>query len=60
MKIFTLSPSEFAFGFESCKKCYYDKIANNLKYSSFFPPVFAHLDIHHFSFRFTSWRNESC
>jgi len=45
MKVFTLSPSEFAFGFEGCKKCYYDKIVNNLKYSSFFPPVFSLLDI---------------
>ena len=45
MKVFTLSPSEFAFGFEGCKKCYYDKIVNNLKYASFFPPVFSLLDI---------------
>tara|TARA_Y100000590_G_scaffold441295_1_gene567768 strand:- start:145 stop:843 length:699 start_codon:yes stop_codon:yes gene_type:complete len=45
MKVFTLSPSEFAFGFEGCKKCYYDKMVNNLKISSFFPPVFALLDI---------------
>ena len=45
MKIFTLSPSEFAFGFEGCKKCYFDKIVNDLKYQTFFPPVFGLLDI---------------
>jgi len=45
MKIFTLSPGEFAFGFEGCKKCYFDKIVNGLKYQTFFPPVFSLLDI---------------
>ena len=45
MKIFTLSPSEFAFGFDGCKKCYFDKMVNNLKYQTFFPPVFSLLDI---------------
>ena len=34
--IINFSPSEFAFGFEGCKKCYYDKKINKLELKSFF------------------------
>ena len=42
--IFNYSPSEFAFAFENCKKCYYDKKINGIELKTFFPPVFNKLD----------------
>ena len=44
-KIFNFSPSEFAFGYERCKRCYYDQKVNNIKVSLPFPPVFSKLDV---------------
>ena len=38
-----LSPSDFAFGFDQCKKCYYDKIVNKVKLNGMFPSVFQNL-----------------
>ena len=35
---------EFAYGFEGCKKCYYDKKINNIELKSFFPPIFNTFD----------------
>ena len=42
--IINFSPSEFAFGFEGCKKCYYDKKINKSELKSFFPPIFNTFD----------------
>lgn len=42
--ILNYSPSEFAYGFEGCKKCYYDKKINNIEFKSFFPPIFNTFD----------------
>ena len=42
--VFNYSPSEFAYGFEGCKKCYYDKKINNIELKSFFPPIFNTFD----------------
>ena len=39
-----LSPSDFAFGFDQCKKCYYDKIVNKVKLNGMFPSVFSKFD----------------
>ena len=44
-KIFNFSPSEFAFGYAGCKRCYYDQKVNNIKVSLPFPSVFSKLDI---------------
>ena len=43
--IFNFSPSEFAFGYAGCKRCYYDQKVNNIKVSLPFPSVFSKLDI---------------
>ena len=45
MKIFNYSPSEFAFGFESCKRCYYDKKVNKIEIKLPFPSIFSKFDI---------------
>ena len=44
-KIYNFSPSEFAFGYAGCKRCYYDQKVNNVKVSLPFPSVFSKLDI---------------
>ena len=44
-KIYNFSPSEFAFGYAGCKRCYYDQKVNNIKVSLPFPSVFSKLDI---------------
>jgi CRISPR/Cas system-associated exonuclease Cas4 (RecB family) len=44
-KIYTFSPSEFAFGHAGCKRCYYDQKVNGIKVSVPFPSVFSKLDI---------------
>ena len=43
-KIFNFSPSEFAFGFESCKRCFYDKKVNGIELKTFFPAMFSKFD----------------
>ena len=44
-KIYTFSPSEFAFNYAGCKRCYYDQKVNNIKVSLSFPSIFSKLDI---------------
>jgi hypothetical protein len=41
---FNFSPSEFAFGFQNCQKCYYDKKVNGIELKTYFPPVFNKID----------------
>ena len=41
MNTFILSPSDFAFGFDQCKKCYFNKIVNKLVLRTGFPSVFS-------------------
>jgi hypothetical protein len=43
-KIFNFSPSEFAFGFENCQKCYYDKKVHGIEIRLPFPSIFSKLD----------------
>ena len=43
-KIFNFSPSEFAFGFENCKRCFYDKKVNGIELKTFFPAMFSKFD----------------
>ena len=43
-KIYQFSPSEFAFGYSGCKRCYYDLKVNNIKIQTGFPSIFAKLD----------------
>ena len=43
-KMFNFSPSEFAFGFESCKRCFYDKKVNGIELKTFFPSMFSKFD----------------
>ena len=43
-RIFNFSPSEFAFGFENCQKCYYDKKVHGIDVKVPFPSIFSKLD----------------
>ena len=43
-RIFNFSPSEFAFGFESCQKCYYDKKVYGIELRTPFPAIFSKFD----------------
>ena len=42
--MFNFSPSEFAFGFQNCQKCYYDKKINGIEFKPYFPPIFNKFD----------------
>ena len=44
---FNFSPSEFAFGFEGCKKCFYDRKVNKLELKTAFPSIFSKIDLVH-------------
>ena len=44
MKDLIFSPSEFAFGYSACKRCYYDLKIDNLRVSTPFPSIFSKLD----------------
>ena len=39
-KPYLFSPSEFAFGYSGCKRCYYDLKVNNIKINVGFPTIF--------------------
>ncbi len=41
---YIFSPSEFAFGYSGCKRCYYDLKINNIKINFGFPTVFSKID----------------
>ena len=43
-KIINYSPSEFAFGFEACNSCYYDKKINGIELKVPFPAIFSKMD----------------
>ena len=43
-RIFNFSPSEFAFGFENCQKCYYDKKVHGIEIKVPFPSIFSKFD----------------
>jgi len=43
-EMFNFSPSQFAFGYESCKKCFYDKKVNGIELKVFFPAIFSKFD----------------
>ncbi len=45
LKNYIFSPSEFAFGYGGCKRCYYDLKVNNLKIQTGFPSIFSKLDL---------------
>ena len=38
------APSEFAFGYSGCKRCYYDLKNENIRVSTAFPSIFSKLD----------------
>ena len=42
--IINYSPSEFAFGFEACNSCYYDKKINGVELKVPFPGIFSKMD----------------
>lgn len=42
--IINYSPSEFAFGFEACNSCYYDKKINGIELKVRFPGIFSKMD----------------
>ena len=44
---FNFSPSEFAFGFEGCQKCFYDRKVNKLELKTAFPAIFSKIDLVH-------------
>ena len=44
MKELIFSPSEFAFGYSGCKRCYYDLKNDNLRVSTAFPSIVSKLD----------------
>ena len=44
LKTYTFSPSEFAFGYSGCKRCYYDLKVNKLKINFGFPTIFSKID----------------
>ena len=44
IKDLIFSPSEFAFGYSACKRCYYDLKIDNLRVSTPFPSIFSKLD----------------
>ncbi len=41
---YIFSPSEFAFGYAGCKRCYYDLKKNNIKINLGFPTIFSKID----------------
>ncbi len=44
LKPYLFSPSEFAFGYSGCKRCYYDLKVNNIKINFGFPTIFSKID----------------
>ena len=43
-KPYLFSPSEFAFGYSGCKRCYYDLKVNNIRINFGFPSIFSKID----------------
>ena len=43
-KPYLFSPSEFAFGYSGCKRCYFDLKVNNIRINFGFPSIFSKID----------------
>ena len=43
-KPYLFSPSEFAFGYSGCKRCYYDLKVNDVRINFGFPSIFSKID----------------
>ncbi len=43
-KPYLFSPSEFAFGYSGCKRCYYDLKVNDIRINFGFPTIFSKID----------------
>ena len=43
-KPYLFSPSEFAFGYSGCKRCYYDLKVNDIRVNFGFPTIFSKID----------------
>ena len=43
-KPYLFSPSEFAFGYSGCKRCYYDLKVNDVRINFAFPSIFSKID----------------
>ncbi len=43
-KPYLFSPSEFAFGYSGCKRCYYDLKVNHIRVNFGFPTIFSKID----------------
>ena len=43
-KTYLFSPSEFAFGYSGCKRCYYDLKVNDIRINFGFPTIFSKID----------------
>ena len=43
-KPYLFSPSEFAFGYSGCKRCYYDQKVNDIRINFGFPTIFSKID----------------
>ena len=43
-KPYLFSPSEFAFGYSGCKRCYYDLKVNDIRINFGFPSIFSKID----------------
>lgn len=44
MKLYKLSPSDFAYLWEECKHCYYQKVKNGISHSGIFPSMFGRIN----------------
>tara|TARA_Y100001958_G_C21215459_1_gene540881 strand:+ start:358 stop:1017 length:660 start_codon:yes stop_codon:yes gene_type:complete len=44
MKNIIFSPSEFAFGYSGCKRCYYDLKVKDIRINTGFPSIFSRMD----------------
>ena len=42
---YLFSPSEFAFGYAGCKRCYYDLKVNDIRLNFGFPTIFSKIDM---------------
>lgn len=43
-QLYKLSPSDFAYLWEECKHCYYQKVKNGISYSGLFPAMFTRIN----------------
>src|SRR3989344_4686089 len=43
-QVYKVSPSDFAYLYEECKHCYYQKVKNGISYSGPFPAMFGRIN----------------